>query len=336
MQLVDRFLQTLSPYDRIYIQTHNFPDHDAVATAFAMQALLAQKGKQSTIIYEGEVQRDSLKRMILEFKIEMIPASEVNLKTTDPIVVVDGCKGNKNVTDLIGDEVAVIDHHLVTAPDDVKYADIRPDYGACSTIAFEYMKEAKVAISSEVASALLVGINMDTSLLTRQVSRNDLLAYTELYTSADVALVNSILINYIQTKDLEFYKTALNRVQIHEGLAFCFFPEGCAQNLMGILGDFFMSLQEITFVALCANNSDRINFSTRSEERKWNASKIIQEVLDGIGFGGGHTDRAGGMIPDASLFNESEIFNKFKRALDAPAKAKNSPSKPSIRAAFEQ
>lgn len=313
-----KLLSALSGIDSVYIQTHNFPDHDSVAAGMALQEFLRQAGKKSVVIYEGEVQRDSLKRMISELKIEIFPASRFPLTPEDKIIVVDGCKGNKNVTDLIGDELGVIDHHQVTAPDDVKFVDIRPDYGASSTIVYEYLTEHDFAIDQRLATALLVGINMDTALLTRNVSQPDLLAYTDLYGKADVMLANSILINYIQTKDLAFYRTALERVRIKETLAFCYFPEGCNQNLLGILGDFFMSVQEIEFVALCALNDGKINLSVRSENRKWNASKIVQEVLSGIGFGGGHSDRAGGLIQDTGLFDEVEIHRGFVRALGLP------------------
>ncbi|MBL8019605.1 MAG: DHH family phosphoesterase [Leptospirales bacterium] len=313
-----KLLNALGDANSFYIQTHNFPDHDSVAAAFALQYLSAQLGKDAKIIFEGEIQRDSLKKMIQGLGIDIRHASKYPLTSHDKIVVVDGCKGNKNVTDLIGDEIGVIDHHQVRAPDDVRFVDIRPEYGACSSIVFEYFAQAEIDIPQKVATALLVGINMDTALLTRNVSRADLLAYTDLYGRADVALVNSILINYIQTKDLGFFKTALDRVRIKETLAFCFFPEGCNQNLMGILGDFFMALQEIEFVVLCAQNGDKINFSVRSENREWNASAIIQEVLSGIGFGGGHIDRAGGIVEDPKRFSEEAIYKSFVRALKLP------------------
>lgn len=313
-----KLLSTLANTSSVYIQTHNFPDHDSVAAGAALQEFLKQAGKESRVIYEGEVQRDSLKRMIKDLSIEILPASRFPLTGEDKIIVVDGCKGNKNVTDLIGEEIGVIDHHQVTAPDDVKFVDIRPDYGACSTIVYEYLMEHEFRIDQRLATALLVGINMDTALLTRNVSQADLLAYTDLYGIADVMLVNSILTNYIQTRDLAFYRTALERVKIKETLAFCYFPEGCNQNLLGILGDFFMSVQEIEFVALCALNDGKINLSVRSENRKWNASRVIQEVLAGIGFGGGHSDRAGGLIQDPKLFDEVDIHRAFVRALGVP------------------
>jgi nanoRNase/pAp phosphatase (c-di-AMP/oligoRNAs hydrolase) len=242
----------------VYVQTHDFPDHDAIASAFGMRGVLDRRGIPSRIVYAGDLQRDSLRRMIRDLGIEVAHAAQVQMSAADPIVIVDGCKGNKNVTDLPGDEVAVIDHHDVKIPDNVPFVDIRSDRGSCSTLICDYWAEAGETIPGPVATALMIGINMDTALLTRQVGRHDIQAYADLYTLADMRLENSILRNTIQTKDLAFYRQALANVEIRDAIAFCWFPEGCNQNLLGILGDFFISLEEVEFVVLCARNADVI------------------------------------------------------------------------------
>jgi len=315
MHIIDQILDFVKDEEFIYIQTHNFPDHDAVASAFGLQYIFNELGKKALCIYEGDVQRDSLQQMIDELNIE-ITHNEDHLLTEDhKIIIVDGCKGNKNVTDLIGDEIAVIDHHEVSTPDDVPFSDIRSNYGACSSIIFKYFKDYKLSIPQNIATALMIGINMDTALLTRGVSEEDIQAYAELYTISNIRLQNSILRNYIQTKDLNFYRYAIDNVIIKNEIAFCYFPKGCNQNLMGILGDFFLALEEVDFVILCALNESKINFSLRNEAPQWNASMVIQEVLKGIGFGGGHGDMAGGIIKDVNLFDENIIFEKFYRFL---------------------
>ena len=37
----------------VYIQTHNFPDPDAIATAFGLQKLLEEYGITSSLMTEG-------------------------------------------------------------------------------------------------------------------------------------------------------------------------------------------------------------------------------------------------------------------------------------------
>ena len=300
--------------ERVFIQTHNYPDHDAVASAFALHYLLSTMRISSTIIYDGSIQRDSLQQMIDDLGIDISHFNTIEMTLKDKIIIVDGCKWNKNVTDLIGDEVGLIDHHQVTKPDDVPFADIRSTYGACSTILYEYFLKYKTSIPKDVATALIIGINMDTALLTRGVNIKDIEAYANLYSLADIPLQNRILRNYIQTKDLSFYKYAIDNIQIEKEVAYCYFPEGCNQNLLAILGDFFLALEEVEFVILCAKNNGSINFSVRSERREWNAAIILQQALKGIGFGGGHSDMAGGIIQNADEFNffrVKELFTKI-------------------------
>lgn len=309
MAFIHKLLEFVKESDLpLYIQTHNFPDHDAVASAFALQQLFRNQGIDSSLVYEGTIERDSLKKMIDVLGIEIKHISSYSMREEDQIIIVDGCKWNKNVTDLVGDEIGVIDHHRVSHPDDVPFVDIRSDWGSCSTIIFSYYEELKLEIPNEVATALLIGIDMDTQLLTRHVHSHDIHAYALLYQLADTSRVNSVLRNYIQLKDLNFYKEAIERLKLHKTFAYCYFPGGCNQNLLGILGDFFLALQEVEFVVLVAHNGDVINFSVRNENESWSASRIIQKVLKGRGFGGGHIEMAGGIIKEMSLFSEEAIY----------------------------
>ncbi len=315
MEKLGELLNVIGARRPIYVQTHDFPDCDAVAAAFGLQVLLKGSGVPSRIVFGGDLQRDSLRRMIHDLGIEVEQAASVEIAARDPIVIVDGCKGSKNVTDLPGDEIAVIDHHDVKTPDGMAFVDIRPGLGACATMIYGYFREAQREIPREVATALMIGINMDTALLTRQVSTEDIQAYADLYARADIRLENSILRNSIQTRDLAFYRHALANVQIRDWVAFCWFPEGCNQNLLGILGDFFISLEEAKFVVLCAHNHGVINVSVRSEREEWNASRVVQEALSGIGFGGGHADMAGGIIRNPDGIDGTELHARFRRAL---------------------
>lgn len=315
MSIIPKLLKHLHNVNHIYIQTHDYPDHDAIAAAFALQYILKHSNISSHLIYEGDIQRDSLKEMIRVIGIEIKHNQHHSLQMEDNIIVVDGCVGNKNVSDLTGNEICVIDHHEVKEPDSVSFCDIRSEYGACSTIIYTYFKELNIEIPRNIATALMIGINIDTSLLTRGVSLNDIEAYSDLYKIADITCHNSLLRNFIQTKDLRFYKYLIEHVIIEEKIARCYFPKGCNQNLMGILGDFLLALEEVEFVILYAKNNMKINFSIRNENENWNAAEIIQKSLKGIGFGGGHFDMAGGIINDINLFDENIIVSLFQQAL---------------------
>ena len=311
MAFIHDLTEYLKKEDFVYIQTHDFPDHDAVACAFGLQRLLKTRKISSYLVYAGKLQRDSLVRMVKLLEISIREAGKEPLRRFDKIIIVDGRKGSPKVTDLTGEEVAVIDHHKAPNPEGVRLIDIRADYGACSTIIHSYYEDLGLEPAEEVATALIIGLLSATALMTKNVTEADMHTYNSLYDKADIRLVNSILRSTIQKKDLSFYREAIDRVKIKDRLAFCYFPEGCNENLLGIIGEFFLSLAEVEFVLLCAKNSGKVSFSLRSEEDAWHAAKILEQILGHSGYGGGHSDMASGILNDPSGFNEDECYEKI-------------------------
>ena len=53
----------------IYLQTHNFPDPDAVASAYGLQQLLEHFNIHAQIIYDGRVEKLSTQKMFEVFVI---------------------------------------------------------------------------------------------------------------------------------------------------------------------------------------------------------------------------------------------------------------------------
>jgi len=322
---VKRYLHTITELirflkeeeDVVFIQPHNYADHDAIASAFSLQALFNHYEINSKIVYDKEIERESLKNFVKKLEIKIKHIDDCEMKEYHKIVLVDGCKGNYNVTDLIGDEVGVIDHHRVSSPDDVEFSDIRQEYGACATIIADYFVELGVPIPKDVATAIMIGINFDTSNLTRRVSNKDIEIYNLCYHIADVDYVNSVLRNYIHIPDLKYYEYLLQNVKYKSRVAFCYFPAGCSQNLLGLLSDFVLALAEIDFVVLCAKKEDVIIFSLRNENYDWNAAKMINKILKGRGSGGGHVELAGGTMIDISTFDENKILEQVVSILES-------------------
>ena len=126
---------------KVYLQTHNFPDPDALASAFGIQVFLRAHGVETTICYSGEVETNSTKKMIDVFHIEAYEIDEItDMSPEDYIVTIDGQKYNSNLTDFPGNEVACIDHHPTVVEIEYEYKDIRI-VGACSTIIAQYFKQ---------------------------------------------------------------------------------------------------------------------------------------------------------------------------------------------------
>ena len=125
LNTISELIDFLKTEKRVYIQPHNFPDHDAIASAFGLQYIFKQFDIPSQIVYGGLLQRGSLIKLIKDLEIDIEHVDDCKMVESDKVIIVDGCKGNKNVTDLIGDEVAIIDHHMFKEVEDVEFTDIR-------------------------------------------------------------------------------------------------------------------------------------------------------------------------------------------------------------------
>ncbi|UPR34708.1 DHH family phosphoesterase [Vibrio cyclitrophicus] len=294
----ESFLDRLKGDNRIIIQAHDFPDHDAISSAYALAYLLKKKGLLTFITFHGYIDRVSLRNLIDWLEIPVCEPKELKLQPNDKIIVVDGCIGEKNITDLPGLEVGVIDHHQVKTPDFVWYADVRPDYGSTATMMVEYYSYFSLLMPKSVATALLVGLSFDTANFTRAVGTADLKALLYLQARADNEMVNRICRNQVEFHELQLFNAMLSGMRREKNAAFAALPEGCPKNMLGVLGDFLLGVDELDIVVLTARSSEKTFISLRSECSKNNVAKIIRKVLNdkGIGFGGGHPHMAGGIL----------------------------------------
>ncbi len=309
---------------KVYIQTHNIPDPDAIGSAFGLQQLFGQFGIDSRICYDGDIDKLSASKMLDMFGIEMSADQDIAHEMTedDYIICVDSQKNAGNITDLIGNEIAAIDHHPTTARSagaEYLYKDVRL-VGACCTIIAEYYQDLGITPSLQVATALLYGIKMDTLQFSRGVRDEDIAAFAYLNSLSDEQEISTLEMNNIEYSDLKSYGAAINNIQIFDYLGISYIPFACPDTMVSIVADFILSLIEVEIAVIYCERPDGLKFSVRSERGDVNAGELIAEALRGIGVGGGHATMAGGKVPASSLdqlgeYRNNAITERFIRAL---------------------
>ena len=305
---------------QVVIQAHDFPDHDAVGASFALAHLLRHDGIEAVLSYGGAIQSASLSEEIETLGIPIAAMSEAGVHDDAQIIVIDGFVGNSNISGFRGTVYGVIDHHSPPVPPSTAFHDIRPDVGACCTIVFSYYVETGRETPHDVATALLIGLMMDSGFMTRGVSALDLEAFTELFFKGDWRMGSRLLKNSLSLRDLGVFREAIN-VCVVAG-DFCFVPvtKECTQEVMALVADFFLGLREIHFVVVVEPDREEYRLSVRSEDVDRPADVIIRNALDGIGAGGGHIHMGGGSIPRDLYPGEEGLRKRF---LDAGARKKN-------------
>ena len=273
---MSRFLQLadLCRGHAVYIQTHNFPDPDAIASAYGLQELLKEYGVTSVLCYDGKIDKLSASKMLDAFHIQMIPyeALRGTMRPEDYIICVDAQKLSGNITDFIGDEVACIDHHPVFAPIEYRYRDIRQT-GACATIIAGYYRDLGLTPSLDTATALLHGLKMDTLQVTRGVTEADIKMFQYLFRLCDQEKLARLERNNMEFADLKAYGAAISSIEIYDAL-------------IAILADFILSLEEVDVAIVFSLREDGMKFSVRSELPSVHAGRLIREALRDTGSGG--------------------------------------------------
>ena len=313
MTKLDKLVEILKEApDEIFIPPHNVPDPDAIAASFGLKVLLEARGIVSEIVYENEIEKANSSKMLELFDITLSLACDVEtLGAEDWTVLVDVQKGNSNVTDLVTDEVAVIDHHEYSGDNGYRFVDVRPEVGACSTIITQYFIENKISIPKLVATALLYGIFMDTDNLTRGVSELDMNMFYHLYNLSDISLITELKGNQISQTDLRDYAKAFNTVEVYGEIGFLYLENG-NDSLLGASSDIVVSIAGVNVVVAYSPRDSGIKFSTRSINGNIKANGLVRFILEGIGFGGGHDSMAGGFLP-LKNFTENKSLHTFVR-----------------------
>lgn len=303
----------------VFLQTHNFPDADAVGSALGLQEILKHFGINSKICYQGELGRYSTRRMADVMEIEMYSVSEIasELDGEDVVICVDSQKGNANIDDIIGRELAVVDHHPIFVDGDYEYEHIEI-VGACSSLVTKYFIDLGLVPTEKTATALLYGLKMDTLKFTRGVTAFDIEMFAFLHPLANQAQLVALDTNNMYLDDLLAYSEAIKNIRIENRIGFTFVDFNCPDALIAILSDFILSIEEVEISVVYCMRENGYKFSVRSETSAINVGHLINKVMMDIGSGGGHASMAGGFLPKDSvvmLFTEDEI-NRLKESED--------------------
>jgi len=297
----DRLRALLHACDRrgrtvILLQDH--PDPDALACAAVLREILyARLGKRCAIGYGGMCGRAENRAMIDVLKIPARHMSREEAARFDIVCLVDAQPGFGNNIVPAGRRVdVVIDHHL--APKRCQwhaaYADIRPQYGAATTILYEYLLAAALPIGRNLATAMFYGVQSDTQDLGRESGPADVRAYQELFFRADKRKLARIQRAPLPKDYFRMFADSLQTCEVAGTAIVSFIPHCLNRDMIAEVSDRLLRLTGIT-AAVCYGVCDgRVYLSARTTSPRGNAAGRMQKILRGIGDGGGHLTMAGG------------------------------------------
>lgn len=286
-------------HEHVYIQTHNFPDPDAIASAYGLQQLLRHFNISATICYKGKIERYNTNYIMHQLGITLQNVVDIDslLQVDDEVLLVDVQKFNANVVDIRGEEIVSIDHHPTFIPATYRFSDIRPDVGSCAAIIASYFFENDIPMDSKTALILTFGIRSDTAKLSRGVSQLDLDMLCKMFPYCDKDVIYYLENSVLEQDDLMAYAKAIESIQQPEkGIAFAYAGEECHEALIALVADFILSMADVEFAVVYSHKQEGLKYSVRCSSGL-DAGQITAKALLGLGSGGGHPVMAGGFVP---------------------------------------
>ena len=288
----------LGPREKVGILLQPDPDPDGIAGGYALRALLGRKSPTCPLISFGKVRRPENVAMVQALGLEIRTIEPADLQEFDALALVDvqpTVFGESPPARVLSVDV-VIDHHPERSGYDAVIRDIRPAYGATSTILCEYLRAAEVELRPRLATALAYGIKSDTQLLGRETSRHDMAAFAYLHAAQSPALLRRIERPALPEDALRALGRALSRSQVKDGMHILWLGN-VREDVIPQVADLALQAEGADW-AIAAGIVDKdLVFSVRNVGYVRAAGETVRAVVEGMGLGGGHRSMAKGIIP---------------------------------------
>lgn len=352
-QKIDTFRQTLERHrgDRQLIILQDFPDPDALSSAWAYK-LIAQKYEiQCDIVYAGTL---SHQENIALVKLTGLPLQRWTVQATKSkdLSVYKGCVflDNQGTTSQLFASMqqanvpitVVIDHHSMQEDMKSEFVDIRPNTRATATILTQYLQSGLLKLDNNTtehvkcATALMHGLRSDTNRL-MQAQEEDFLAAAYLSRFYDSHLLNAVLQSSRSKQVMDVIERSLkNRiVQNNFSIAGVGYLRYDDRDAIPQAADFLVTEENVHTAVVYGIVHDEdeelevVVGSLRTNKITLDPDEFIKEAFgqdaQGRFFGGGRSQAGGFEIPMGFLsgFTENSDYAKMKWSVyDAQVKQK--------------
>jgi nanoRNase/pAp phosphatase (c-di-AMP/oligoRNAs hydrolase) len=320
---VERVRRHLAPAERLLIMMQDDPDPDAIASALALRTLLGRNKAAAAIATFGTITRPENRAMlrVLDIEVEQIKPRAVG--EYDMVAMVD--TQPSFFEEPFGEVDLVIDHHPEEIPARAHVKDIRPAYGATSTILTEYLRAADVRITQRLATALLYGISADTLHLERGATRADMDAFTFLHAQANHSALRRIERPELPNAALDVLASGIARRHIAAGVVFIHLGPVGYPELVAQFADLFLQVEGVEWSVVSGIVDSDLHVSVRNVGYVRAAGDVVRQAFGALGSAGGHRSMAKAVIPlrdwrrhvgeTAEDALGRHIMNRFLRAL---------------------
>lgn len=300
-------------------------DPDAMASALALRRIMSHRVQDVVIANLNIITRPDNLAMVRYTHVKMIHFSPDMLRNFDCFAMVDGQPQHNPAFKDIPFSI-IIDHHPLPAlPYRAAYSDIKPQYGATSTMMTEYLYNLNIRPGKLLATALQFGIKTDTNNFERHFYDVDFRAYNYLNRFANPALLSRIARSEFHAHWLDFFaKACTNRYGMGTSGQYVFLGDVDNPDILVNVADFFMRVYEIRWAAVAGVYKNTVVVIFRGDGISRDVGAYASQVFSEIGSAGGHKAMARAEFPVAAAAGEDlELYIWKRLTTDSSRRKKN-------------
>lgn len=313
LQFLSERASSLSP---LLILTHDFPDPDALATAFSLQHMLHQGfGVESKIVYGGVIGRTENRVMVKHLRIPARRLKRTDLKAGQAVALVDTQPAFKNNSyPQTRRAVLVIDQHTSEKKPAADLSIIDTGCGATCVIVAQAMLLMKIDIPVRVATAVAYGILSDTLDLFRATRADVVQTYLNILQHADMRLLARIQ-NPDRSKN--FFVTlgrCIRESMVYRHLIVAHLGTIANPDLVSQMAEFLLTYDRVKWSFCTGRYKGRLHVSLRTSVQETHAGEILRDIFENRKEAGGHKAIAGGSFK-VGLNAPDEVWKEREQTL---------------------
>ncbi|MUL35630.1 DHH family phosphoesterase [Gloeocapsopsis dulcis] len=325
--------------ERQLVILQDFPDPDALSSAWTYQLIAQEYEIQCDIVYAGTL---SHQENIALVKLTGLPAQRwtaqaaksKDLSMYTGCALIDTQGTTSQLLPIVQDSgipiTAVVDHHSLQGDLKAEFADLRPTVRATATIFTQYLQAGLLKLDSSVAqhikcaTALMHGLRSDTDRL-MQAQEDDFLAAAYLSRFHDAQLLNAILQANRSKRVMDVIERSLkNRmVQNNFSIAGVGYLRYDDRDAIPQAADFLVTEENVhtaVVYGIVHDDDEELELvigSLRTTKLTLDPDEFIKEAFGqdshGRFFGGGRTSAGGFEVPIGFLAGYIETSDYAKK-----------------------
>lgn len=285
-------------------------DPDALACAMAIKQLLRYRVKSVVIAHPNEIRRLNNIAMVKRLKIPLERWSNLKIDAFKKKVLVDSQPVHLPCFEKVKFD-AVIDHHPLSGECQADFVDIRPDYGAASSMLVEYLRTAHIKPTVATATALFYGIKVDTRNFEKQSRLADGISFRYLFTLANRDLVRKIELTDLRRSELKYFVAGLAELKYSKRRFYSHVGKVRSPDVLVMIADFLNHVDEVDWVFVSGIHGERLVVIFRCDGYRKNAGKLAARIFGAVGSAGGHKEAARAEVPMRNLGPECQEFTSL-------------------------